>query len=154
MTASAAWSSRTRQGSDAVHQALRLVTLKYDEDRIRLLRRPPIDVGYAAGDLDLTGEPHVSVWPCEPLHAVRDTVVAASTTAPGYIHRIRRDPRCLWAALSPRVEEACEFRSADEAETWLAEHIEGDDEYRLVWRSVALAEQDREEALYNGEMLG
>jgi hypothetical protein len=141
-------------GSDAVRDALRLIKLKYDLETVRLLRRPPVGTGYSSDDLDSMGETDVSVWPSEPAHDVRDSVVAYCATANGYLHRVRLDPECLWAALSPRVEEAAQFKSAHEATEWLAENIEGDDQYRLIWRSVALAEQDREEESYNQAMQG
>ena len=136
-------------GPDAVLGAIRLLKLKYDLYAVRLMNKPPYGTGYSVDDLDSLGEAIVSVWPCEPTHPVRDTVVARSTVAPGYLHRLRANAKCLWAALAPRVEEAYQWPSAREAIAWLSAH---DDEpeapFRLVWRSVALSEQDRDDSAY------
>lgn len=87
--------------SHALKRACWLIREKWQLTGIQVIPRPRRAVSAQGWAPDLEervyDETAVEIWPSEPEHPVRDTVVLELAEKPGYfIHQVRRDRRALW----------------------------------------------------------
>jgi hypothetical protein len=132
---------------EAAHHAAHLIELKYGLERVRLVSRLcPQDMGDWTPDMeqrpyDLAA---VTVWPEEPEHPVRDSVILELADNPGhYIHRARRDRQAVWTVPAERVAEALCLPFPEAAEAWIRVNAREDGPLTMRYRSAALAAEDQ-----------
>ena len=125
---------------EAAHHAAHLIELKYGVERVRLVSRlRPQDMNNWTPDMeqrpyDLAA---VTVWPEEPEHPVRDSVILELADNPGhYIHRARRDRRAIWTVSADRVADALCLPFSEAAEAWIRANAREDGPLTMRYRST------------------
>jgi hypothetical protein len=135
-----------------------LIELKYGLERvIHVSRLHHRDIGDWTPDMeqrpyDLAA---VTVWPQEPEHPVRDSVILELADNPGhYIHRARRDQRAIWTVPANRVSDALCLPFPEAAESWIRANAREDGPITMRYRSAALAAEDQRCADYPTQAAG
>jgi hypothetical protein len=141
----------TRAASpEAVRHAIELLKLKWSLERVaQVSRLSQREMGDWRPDLE--ERPYdleaVRVWPDEPEHPVRDSILLELADNPGrYIHRARHDRRTIWTVPAERVAEALCLPFPEAAESWIRGNASEDGPLVMLWRSAALAAEDQRAA--------